>query len=203
MCFAGVRIESLNVANLFIINFDLLSFPVTILWIVAITNAVNLIDGLDGLAAGISAVVCAVFAVFAFEIGQPLMVVLMLALLGSLSGFLFYNFNPARIFMGDCGSMFLGFALASLAILAPAKVATALLVLGIPIIDVAWLIVRRWRQGSPTHAGRDHPAPGSEAKAARSRCRPAPSSSTCARYSPLPSTCPCWHRDGSRPCRPT
>jgi len=150
MCFAGVRTESLNVANLFIINLDWLSFPVTILWIVAITNAVNLIDGLDGLAAGISAVVCAVIAVFAFEIGQPLMVVLMLALLGSLSGFLFYNFNPARIFMGDCGSMFLGFTLASASVLCATKsrtiIALALptLALGLPIFDTIFSMLRRY-----------------------------------------------------------
>ena len=93
------------------------SWPITIFWIVGITNAVNLIDGLDGLAAGISAIACGVIALFAFHAGQPVMVVLMLALLGSLSGFLFFNFNPAKIFMGDCGSMFLGFILGASSVL--------------------------------------------------------------------------------------
>lgn len=150
ICLAGVRIDLLSVANLFIIHLDWLSFPATILWIVAITNAVNLIDGLDGLAAGISAVVCAVIAIFAFDIGQPLLVVLMLALLGSLSGFLFYNFNPARIFMGDCGSMFLGFVLASSSVLCAMKsraiVALALpaLALGLPIFDTIFSVLRRY-----------------------------------------------------------
>lgn len=150
MCIAGVRIETLSVANLFTLHFGLLSFVITIFWIVSITNAVNLIDGLDGLAAGISAVVCMVIAVFAFDIGHPVMVVLMLALLGSLSGFLFFNFNPARIFMGDCGSMFLGFVLASSSVLCTTKsrtiIALALptLALGLPIFDTLFSIVRRY-----------------------------------------------------------
>jgi len=150
LCLAGVRIDSLNIVNLFTIHLGVLSFPATIFWIITITNAVNLIDGLDGLAAGISAVTCAVIAIFAFDNGQPLMVVLMLALLGSLSGFLFFNFNPARIFMGDCGSMFLGFFLASSGIMCATKsetiVALALpgLALGLPIFDTIFSMVRRY-----------------------------------------------------------
>ncbi len=150
ICLSGARIDRLGVANLFTLHLGWFSFPVTIFWIVAITNAVNLIDGLDGLAAGISAVVCAVIAAFAFDIGQPLLVVLMLALLGSLSGFLFYNFNPARIFMGDCGSMFLGFILASTSVLCATKsrtiIALALptLALGLPIFDTIFSMLRRY-----------------------------------------------------------
>jgi len=150
ICFAGARIDLIGVSNMFTISVGWASFPLTIFWIVAITNAVNLIDGLDGLAAGISAVVCAVIAIFAFDIGQPLLVVLMLALLGSLSGFLFYNFNPARIFMGDCGSMFLGFILASTSVLCATKsrtiIALALptLALGLPIFDTIFSILRRY-----------------------------------------------------------
>jgi UDP-GlcNAc:undecaprenyl-phosphate GlcNAc-1-phosphate transferase len=150
MYLAGLRIDLLSVADLFTLHLGWFSFPVTIFWIVAITNAVNLIDGLDGLAAGISAAVCAVIAIFALDIGQPLMVVLMLALLGSLSGFLFFNFNPARIFMGDCGSMFLGFVLASSSVLCATKsrtiVALALptLALGLPIFDTIFSIIRRY-----------------------------------------------------------
>ncbi|MCX5638643.1 MAG: MraY family glycosyltransferase, partial [Planctomycetota bacterium] len=150
VCIAGIRIDLLNIANLFTLHFGWLSYVITIFWIVSITNAVNLIDGLDGLAAGISAVVCIVIAIFAFEIGRPLMVVLMLALLGSLCGFLFFNFNPARIFMGDCGSMFLGFVLASSSVLCATKsrtiIALALptLALGLPIFDTIFTMLRRY-----------------------------------------------------------
>lgn len=155
MCLAGVRIESLNVANLFTLHLSWLSFPITIFWIVAITNAVNLIDGLDGLAAGISAITCTVIAIFSFSSGQVLMVVIMLALLGSLSGFLFFNFNPARIFMGDCGSMFLGFVLASASVMCATKSGTIIALalpsfaLGLPIFDTIFSILRRYlkRQG--------------------------------------------------------
>lgn len=152
MCLAGVRIDVLNVANLFTLHLGWFSFPITIFWIVAITNAVNLIDGLDGLAAGIAGITCAVIAIFAFHCGQPLMVVLMLALLGALSGFLFFNFNPARIFMGDCGSMFLGFTIASASVMCGTKsetiVALALpaLALGLPIFDTIFSILRRYLQ---------------------------------------------------------
>jgi UDP-GlcNAc:undecaprenyl-phosphate GlcNAc-1-phosphate transferase len=148
--FAGIKIVSLNFANLFTINFGGLSFFVTIFWVLAITNAVNLIDGLDGLAAGISAVTCAVIAVFAFERELILMAVLMVALLGSLTGFLLYNFNPARIFMGDCGSMFLGFMLAAASISCAAKTGTMValalpvLALGLPIFDTFFSIIRRY-----------------------------------------------------------
>ena len=150
MCLAGVRIESLNVANLFTINFGWLAFPVTIFWIISITNAVNLIDGLDGLAAGISAVACIIIAILAFNTANPLMVVFTLALLGSLSGFLVFNFNPARIFLGDCGSMFIGFVLASASIMCAMKSGTVIalalpaLALGLPIFDTIFTMLRRY-----------------------------------------------------------
>jgi UDP-GlcNAc:undecaprenyl-phosphate GlcNAc-1-phosphate transferase len=149
---AGVRIDVLNVANLFTLHLGLFSFPITILWFTAITNAVNLIDGLDGLAAGIATIACAVIAILAFHSCQPLMIVFMLALLGGLSGFLFFNFNPARIFMGDCGSMFLGFTIASASVMCGMKsktiVALALpaLALGLPIFDTIFSILRRYLQ---------------------------------------------------------
>jgi len=166
MCQAGVKIDLLNVANLFTIDFGWLSFPVTIFWIIAITNAVNLTDGLDGLAAGICAVTCGVIAVFAFASGQPMMGVFMLALLGSLSGFLFFNFNPARIFMGDCGSMFLGFVLASSSVMCMTKSGTIVglalpaLALGLPIFDTIFTMLRRylgrWRIMSPDRSHLHH-----------------------------------------------
>ncbi|MHC4431309.1 MAG: glycosyltransferase family 4 protein, partial [Planctomycetota bacterium] len=150
VCSAGIRIESLIVADWLTLNFSWLSWPLTLLWIVGITNAVNLIDGLDGLAAGISAIACAVVAVLALHVGNVVMAVLMLALLGSLTGFLFFNFNPAKIFMGDCGSMFLGFTIASASVLCSTKspvlvgLALPVLVLGIPIFDTLLSILRRF-----------------------------------------------------------
>jgi hypothetical protein len=150
MCLAGARIESLNFANLFTLRFGLFSFPLTIMWIISITNAVNLTDGLDGLAAGICAIACTVIAVFALVCGDLVLAVMMLALTGSLSGFLFFNFNPARIFMGDCGSMFLGFMLGSTSVMCAMKsgtiVAMALpvVVLGLPIFDTVFTMLRRY-----------------------------------------------------------
>lgn len=150
ICLAGVEITSLNFANLFTLRFGLASFPLTILWIVGITNAVNLIDGLDGLAAGICTIACTVIAVFALVTGELVLAVIMLALVGSLSGFLFFNFNPARVFMGDCGSMFLGFVLGATSVMCAMKsgtmVALALpaVVLGLPIFDTAFSILRRY-----------------------------------------------------------
>lgn len=150
LCFAGVHISSIAVTEQWTLHFGLLSWPLTLLWIVGITNAVNLSDGLDGLAAGISAVACGVIAVFAIHGGNAVMAVLMLALLGSLSGFLFFNFNPARIFMGDCGSLFVGFVIASASVLCATKSATLVglalpaLALGIPIFDTLFSILRRF-----------------------------------------------------------
>jgi UDP-GlcNAc:undecaprenyl-phosphate GlcNAc-1-phosphate transferase len=133
-----------------------ITYPLTIFWIMGMINTVNWLDGLDGLAAGVAAIAALLFAVHAYSLGQTVVAMFPLALAAACLGFLPFNFHPARVFMGSSGSMFLGFALASLSILAPAKVATALLVLGIPIVDVAWLTVRRWRRGNPAQAGRDH-----------------------------------------------
>ena len=96
MCLAGVRVGPINIFGIYSFNLGWFSFPVTILWIVAVTNAVNLIDGLDGLAAGISAIACGTIAIFSIASNQILMAVVMLAMLGSLCGFLIFNFNPAR-----------------------------------------------------------------------------------------------------------
>ena len=150
VCSAGITVNTVTIENLFTIEFGLLSWPLTVLWIVGITNAVNLIDGLDGLAAGISAITCGVIAILAVVGGNVVMAVLMLALLGSLTGFLFFNFNPAKIFLGDCGSLFLGFTLASASVMCSTKshalVALALpvLTLGIPIFDTFFSMLRRF-----------------------------------------------------------
>ncbi|MBN1182657.1 MAG: undecaprenyl/decaprenyl-phosphate alpha-N-acetylglucosaminyl 1-phosphate transferase [Bacteroidales bacterium] len=150
ICLAGVRISSIAITEQWVLNFGILSCPLTILWIVGITNAVNLSDGLDGLAAGISAIACGVIAIFAVYSGNVIMAVIMLALLGSLTGFLFFNFNPAKIFMGDCGSLFLGFIIASSSVLCSSKssalvgIALPALALGIPIFDTLFCMLRRF-----------------------------------------------------------
>ena len=152
VCALGIRIKSVAVTDWLTLDFGWFSWPLTLLWIVGITNAVNLSDGLDGLAAGISAVACGVIAVFAVYSGQVVMAVLMLALLGSLTGFLFFNFNPAKIFMGDCGSMFLGFTIASSSVLCSTKspvlvgLALPVLALGIPIFDTLFSMLRRFME---------------------------------------------------------
>jgi UDP-GlcNAc:undecaprenyl-phosphate/decaprenyl-phosphate GlcNAc-1-phosphate transferase len=131
------------------LDLGMLSLPLTTLWIVGITNAMNLIDGLDGLAAGTALITSVAVAVVAFNAGQPGIVGLSVALVGSLAGFLRFNFNPARIFLGDCGSMFLGFVLAVASIHGSQKAPTAvavlapLLVLGLPILDTGMAILRR------------------------------------------------------------
>lgn len=124
-------------------------FIVTILWIVGITNTVNLIDGLDGLAAGTSAIASLCIAYVAYIHGMYLACAAMLALAGGALGFLPFNFYPAKIFMGDGGSLYLGFMLSTLSILGPVKSATIVaviipvLVLGVPIFDTAFAIFRR------------------------------------------------------------
>jgi UDP-N-acetylmuramyl pentapeptide phosphotransferase/UDP-N-acetylglucosamine-1-phosphate transferase len=150
VCAAGIRIESVAVGNWFTLDFGWFSWPLTLLWIIGITNAINLSDGLDGLAAGVSAIACGVIAIFAVYSGQLVMAILMLALLGSLTGFLFFNFSPAKIFMGDCGSMFLGFIIASSSVLCSVKssamvgLALPMLALGIPIFDTLFSMLRRY-----------------------------------------------------------
>lgn len=134
-----------------------ITYPLTVFWVMGMINTVNWLDGLDGLAAGVAAIAALLFAWHAYRLGQDRVYLFPLALAGASLGLLPFNFSPAKIFIGSTGSFTLGWALASLSILAPAKVATALLVLGIPIIDVAWLIISRWRRkGSPLVAGRDH-----------------------------------------------
>jgi UDP-GlcNAc:undecaprenyl-phosphate GlcNAc-1-phosphate transferase len=152
VCSCGIRIGLIKVPELFDIHFGPLSWPFTILWIVGVTNAINFIDGLDGLAAGISAIACATIAALAVYFGQYVLCVMMLALTGALTGFLFFNFNPARIFMGDCGSLFLGFTIASATVMCTAKsqalvgFALPLLALGIPIFDTLFIMLNRFGQ---------------------------------------------------------
>jgi UDP-GlcNAc:undecaprenyl-phosphate GlcNAc-1-phosphate transferase len=118
----------------------------TLLWIMGMINTINFLDGLDGLAAGVGAIVSAVLAVHMMREGQYSVALLPLALLGATLGFLPFNFSPAKIFLGS-GSLILGYAIATLGIAAGAKLALLLLVLSIPIVDVAWLMISRLRAG--------------------------------------------------------
>ena len=150
---AGFRIELITLPfSPGVIDMTGVSLVVTILWVVGITNALNLIDGLDGLAAGSAMITCTAVATISFWSGNPAEAAISAALLGSLLGFLRYNFNPARIFLGDSGSMFLGFILALISIRASQKNTTTVavlvpvLVLGLPIFDTAFAVLRRtWR----------------------------------------------------------
>lgn len=142
--------------NIILGNWTYLFVP---LWIILMINVINWLDGLDGLADGISfiALVILGFLSLAPNVNQPATAFLCAILAGSALGFLFFNFNPAKIFLGDSGSMFLGFMIAIAAIISGAKLATAALVLGIPILDALWVIGRRIFTGkSPMMADKLH-----------------------------------------------
>ena len=151
MYFGNIRVNFIS--NFFSIGHTelgtILTFVITVLWIVGITNAVNLIDGLDGLAAGVSAIAAFCVAYAGFIHGYYLSCGAMLALAGGALGFLPYNFHPAKIFMGDSGSLFLGFMLATISVLGTVKSATLIaivmpvFVLGLPIFDTGFAIIRR------------------------------------------------------------
>jgi len=131
----------------------------TVVWIVGMINSINFIDGLDGLSSGIALIAAVTLGLISLttQIAQPFIAVLCFALAGSLLGFLRWNFHPAAIFAGTSGVMFVGYTLAVLSILGSAKVAVALLVLAVPIIDTFWIIVRRLGSGrSPFTPDRKH-----------------------------------------------
>ncbi len=129
-----------------------LMWPISLIWIVGLTNMVNSIDGLDGLATGVTAIAAAVLFVHMLRLRQYSVSLLPLALLGSCLGFLRFNFAPARIFLGG-GAYVLGFGIATLSIIAGAKVATALLLMWLPIVDLIWQVYARWRRGQPISLG--------------------------------------------------
>ena len=165
--YAGNRITILSNPNIFSENpiweLNWLSVPISVLWIVAITNAVNLIDGLDGLACGVSTISSLTMLVIALCVSDPALAVLMAALSGACIGFLPYNMNPAKIFMGDTGSTFLGFVMAVTSINGLFKLyniisfAVPFLMLGLPIFDTCFAILRRVSKGrSPMAPDRGH-----------------------------------------------
>lgn len=148
---AGFRISDItNPLGAGMLDVEILDFPLTLLWIVGITNAFNLIDGLDGLAAGVASIALLTIATISLLENDPVTAMPALILAGSLIGFLKYNFNPARIFLGDSGSLFIGFSLALLSIQSTTKISTGfallfpLLVLILPITDTLLSMARRF-----------------------------------------------------------
>ncbi|ASS67254.1 MULTISPECIES: glycosyltransferase family 4 protein [Paenibacillus] len=134
-----------------------LSIPLTIFWIVGVTNAINLIDGLDGLAAGVSGIAIGTILIMACFLGFEPIILMSSLLLGGILGFLVFNFHPAKIFMGDSGSLFLGFSLATLSMIGFKQVTivsfvTPLLIIGVPMADTFFAIIRRWVNKRPIFA---------------------------------------------------
>jgi UDP-GlcNAc:undecaprenyl-phosphate/decaprenyl-phosphate GlcNAc-1-phosphate transferase len=150
----GFYIQSVALGPQHVITLALaVSIPLTLLWFVGLQNTINLIDGVDGLAAGVVAIVAATLLLAAINRNQMDIVILSGALIGACLGFLFFNWHPARVFMGDSGSNFLGFTLAALSVLSVAKGAVVfalivpVLALAIPIFDTTWAILRRRLRG--------------------------------------------------------
>lgn len=135
----------------------LVAAALTLFWLVGAMNTINFVDGLDGLAGGITTIAAIVLFIHSFQLTQYSIAFLPLALAGVALGFLPHNFFPARITMGTSGAVFLGYALGTLSIIGGTKAATVLLVLGVPILDTAWIILRRIISGhSPFRGDRSH-----------------------------------------------
>lgn len=151
-----IRIEWLNnpFGGYFYLD-TFISVPLTIFWVISFTNVVNLIDGLDGLAAGVSAIASVTVILVAVQMGYFHIAVMTAALAGGIIGFIRYNFNPATIFMGDTGSMFIGYMLAAVSVYGAVKTAATIalivpaIALGLPIMDTAFAIMRRYTNGRP------------------------------------------------------
>lgn len=158
--YSGVRIGNLNLPFFNEIGLsDAISIIITLGWIIGITNAINLIDGLDGLSSGISIISCiSLLIIFSLNASPVMAIILITALAGSLVGFIPFNFNPAKTFMGDTGSNFLGFSLAVISILGTAKTYTImvivapLIVLALPVADTIMAIIRRTIKGKSIKA---------------------------------------------------
>lgn len=158
-------VRGITITDIFGIHIDAqwLSVIVTLIWIVGLTNAINLIDGLDGLACGVSSICCLILMVVSMLKSEPYVTMLTAALAGAALGFLPYNLNPATIFMGDTGAMFLGYTLSVISIMGVFKLSAAvsfiipIIIFGLPIFDTAFAIIRRVLSGrSPFAADRGH-----------------------------------------------
>ncbi|KIL43002.1 glycosyltransferase family 4 protein [Jeotgalibacillus campisalis] len=153
----GVQVEFINLPFGGRMEFGYLAIPLTLLWIIGITNAVNLIDGLDGLAAGVSSIALITISGMAIIMGDTYVAMIGAILAASTIGFLVYNFHPAKIFMGDTGSLFLGFMISVLALLGFKNVTVIsllvpILILGVPISDTFFAIIRRIVNKKPISA---------------------------------------------------
>jgi len=155
VCILSGPIKAINAPLIGTVELGVAAVPLTVLWIVAITNAFNLIDGIDGLAAGVGIFVCATSFLMAHMYGHVAMMVFAAIMTGSLLAFLRFNFHPATIFLGDTGSMFVGFTIAVVSLQSSMKAATTVLllipvcVLGYPLLDASVAIARRFLKGKP------------------------------------------------------
>jgi UDP-N-acetylmuramyl pentapeptide phosphotransferase/UDP-N-acetylglucosamine-1-phosphate transferase len=150
--FGGIALTTINLPLGIHFDFGPFSIFITLIWIVGITNALNLIDGMDGLCSGVSAIILATFSMLAYMQDRFDILLLSLILLGAILGFLFFNFHPAQIFMGDTGSLFIGFMIAGISLLgfktsAFLTLGPALFILIIPILDTLISIIRRKLKG--------------------------------------------------------
>lgn len=148
----NVKVNTLDLPGAQMIVLNALSLPVTVLWLVGFSNAMNFIDGVDGLAAGVVSIASVTMVVVAIFTGRPTEALLAAMLAGSSLGFLAYNFHPAKIFMGDSGSLFCGFMLASLAVTGALKTKVVvmllpLVVLCVPLMDISYSVLRRLSKG--------------------------------------------------------
>ncbi|HEV2125180.1 MAG TPA: MraY family glycosyltransferase, partial [Chloroflexota bacterium] len=135
-----------------------IAIPATVAWLVLMMNSMNWLDTMDGLAGGVGAIAAVILFLVCYSLGQSTIALLPLALAGACLGFMPYNFNPARVFMGTTGSMFIGYALGVVALIGGAKIASTMLVLGVPVMDALFVIIQRalagrhpWRGGDNAH----------------------------------------------------
>lgn len=155
---AGITIDHITLPVLGVFDLGAGQYPITIIWFVAIVNMINFIDGMDGLAAGVAGIGAVTFAVLAASLGRADPSIMAASLAGAALGFLVYNFHPARIFMGDAGSLLLGFILAGVAVNGVMKSAAAiavvapLVVLAIPILDTSFVVLKRLKHGLPVYS---------------------------------------------------
>jgi UDP-GlcNAc:undecaprenyl-phosphate GlcNAc-1-phosphate transferase len=160
---AGLTIDHVTLPVVGVGDLGAAQYPISILWFVALVNMINFTDGMDGLAAGVSGIGATTFAIIAASLGRDDPAILAAALAGACAAFLVFNFHPARVFMGDCGSHLLGFVIAGVAISGVMKSAAAiavvapLIVLAIPILDTSFVILKRLKYGLPIYsADRSH-----------------------------------------------
>jgi UDP-GlcNAc:undecaprenyl-phosphate GlcNAc-1-phosphate transferase len=155
--YGGLKVEFINLPFGGIIDFGYLSIPLTMIWIIGITNAINLIDGLDGLAGGVSTIALVAIAGMSFVTGTPYVAIMALIVAASTIGFLYYNFHPAKIFMGDTGALFLGYIISVLSLLGYKNITFVsliipIIILGVPISDTFFAIIRRLVNKQPLSA---------------------------------------------------